>query len=155
MKACVNGCGKVALPVDPLVLRRRLRALERYLRTLRELRALGRDAIVRDVAVQDRVERNAELLVQVCIDVALHIVAASGMGAPETYAEALRALAPIVNLPDDVTDRLATAARLRNLLVHMYLEIDHGRLYDEMGWIDDTEALAAAVERWLQAMEER
>lgn len=148
----MNGCGKAVLPVDPLVLRRRLRALERYLRTLRELRALGRDAIVREVAIQERVERNAELLAQVCIDVALHIVAASGTAAPETYGEALRALAPIVDLPHDVTARLAAAARLRNLLVHMYLEIDHGRLYDEMAWIDDTEALAAAVERWLQTI---
>ena len=106
-----------------------------------------------DVAIQDRVERNAELLAQVCIDVALHIVAASGTAAPETYREALRALAPIIDLADDVAARLASAAGLRNLLVHMYLEIDHGRLYDEMGWIDDTEALAAGVERWLQAIE--
>lgn len=141
------------MPVDPLVVRRRLRALERYLRTLRELRALGREAIVHDLAIQERVERNAELLAQVCIDVALHIVAASGTAAPETYAEAMHALGPIIDLPDDVIARLAAAARLRNLLVHMYLEIDHGRLHDEMAWIDDTEALAVAVERWLQTVE--
>jgi uncharacterized protein YutE (UPF0331/DUF86 family) len=76
-------------------------------------------AIVCDVALQECVERNAELLAQVCIDVALHIVAASGTAAPETYGEALRALAPIVDLAHDVTARLAAAARLRNLLVHV------------------------------------
>jgi uncharacterized protein YutE (UPF0331/DUF86 family) len=137
------------LPVDPIVVRRRLRALERYLRVLRQLRARGRDAFLRDEAVQDRAERNAELLAQVCADIALHIVSAAGTAAPETYGDALRLVAPIVELDAGVTDRLAAAARLRNILVHMYLDVDHGRLFDELGWIDDTETFAASVERWL------
>lgn len=141
------------MPVDPLVLRRRLRALERYLRVLRELRERGREAFVTDEAVQDRVERNAELLTQTCIDIALHIVSASGASAPETYTDAVRSTASVIGLPADVTDRLAAAARLRNILVHMYLDIDHGRLFDELDWIEDTERFARAVEQWLTAHE--
>jgi len=136
------------LPVDPLVLRRRLQALERYLRALRELQRLGRDAFVNDRAVQDRVERNAELLAQVCADIALHVVAASGRSAPETYGDAVRALGPLIGLPEPVAARLAAAVRLRNLLVHMYVDIDHGRLFDE-----DAEALAVTIERWLRTAE--
>ncbi|HEU4619224.1 MAG TPA: HepT-like ribonuclease domain-containing protein [Gammaproteobacteria bacterium] len=139
------------MPVDPLVLRRRLRALERYLRVLRALRERGREAFVHDEAVQDRVERNVELLAQTCTDICLHIVSASGTAAPETYSDAVRAAAPIIALPADLTDRLAAAVRLRNMLAHMYLDIDHGRLFDELGWIEDTETFAAAVERWLAA----
>lgn len=136
-------------------MRRRLRALERYLRTLRELRALGRATFTGDAAVQDRAEHNAERLAQVCTDIALHIVAASGQAAPETYAAAMQALGPIVGLPEATVQRLSAAAGLRNLLVHMYLEVDHGRLYDELDWIDDTEILADRVERWLQSIEAR
>lgn len=137
------------MPVDPVVLRRRLRALERYLRVLRTLRALGRDAFVNDEAVQDRVERNAELLAQVCADIALHVVSAAGSVAPETYGDAVRAAAPIVDLSAEVAERLAAAVRLRNILVHMYLDIDHGRLFDELDWIEDTERFAACIETWL------
>jgi uncharacterized protein YutE (UPF0331/DUF86 family) len=137
------------LPVDPVVLRRRLRALERYLRVLRALRGLGREAFVHDEAVQDRAERNAELLAQSCADIALHIVSAAGTAAPETYSEAIRSTAPVLGLPPELTERLAAAARLRNILVHMYLDIDHGRLFDELGWIEDVETFAAAVEKWL------
>jgi uncharacterized protein YutE (UPF0331/DUF86 family) len=137
------------LPVDPLVLRRRLRAIERYLRVLRALRERGREAFIGDEVVQDRVERNAELLAQGCADIALHIVSAAGIGAPETYGDAVRGAAPLLELPNDVTDRLASAMGLRNMLAHMYLDIDHGRLFDELGWIDDCERFAAAVERWL------
>lgn len=137
------------MPVDPTVLRRRLRALERYLRVLRELRTAGREAFVSDQALQDRVERNAELLAQTCADIALHLVSAAGSSAPETYSDAVRAAGAIVGIPAELSDRLAAAVRLRNILVHMYLDVDHGRLFDELGWIDDTETFARLVEQWL------
>lgn len=73
----------------------------------------------------------------------------------ETYTDALRAAAAIVELPDDLTGRLAAAVRLRNILAHMYLDIDHGRLFDELTWIEDTETFAAAVERWVRIEEQR
>lgn len=139
------------MPVDSTVLHRRLRALERCLRVLRQLRELGRDAFVRDEAVQDRVERNAELLAQSCAGIALHIVSATGAAVPESYGDAIRAAAVIIGIPAELAGRLAAAIRLRNILVHMYLDIDHGRLFDELAWIEDTELFAAAVERWLAA----
>ncbi len=59
----------------------------------------------------------------------------------------------MIDLPADVTDRLAAAARLRNILVHMYLDIDHGRLFDELDWIEDMEQFAYCVEQWLAGQE--
>jgi uncharacterized protein YutE (UPF0331/DUF86 family) len=140
------------LPVDAALLRRRLRALERYVRVLRELGARGRDAFLVDEALQDRVERNAQLAAQTCTDVALHIVAASGRASPETYADALRALADLGIVTAELADRLAGAARLRNILVHGYLDVDHGRLFDELGWIDEAAAFGTAIERWLETL---
>jgi uncharacterized protein YutE (UPF0331/DUF86 family) len=139
------------LPVDPVVLRRILRAIERSLRVLRELSRRGRDAFVSDEAVQDRADRHAQLLAQGCADIALHILAASGAAAPETYADALTALAATGVIPPALGDRLAGAVRLRNILVHGYLDIDHGRLFDEIAWIEDAAEFAAVIERWLEA----
>jgi uncharacterized protein YutE (UPF0331/DUF86 family) len=140
------------LPVDAALLRRRLRALERYVRVLRELRRKGRDAFLADEAVQDRVEHNAQLAAQTCADIALHIVAASGRASPETYAAALLALAHLGIVTIDLADRLAGAARLRNILVHGYLDVDHGRLFDELDWIEDATKFAADVEQWLETL---
>jgi uncharacterized protein YutE (UPF0331/DUF86 family) len=137
------------LPVDAVVVRRILRAMERALRTLRKLRGLGRTAFESDEAVQDRADRNAQLLAQGCADIALHIVAASGAAAPDTYAAALVRLGALGVVAPDLAERLAAAVRLRNILVHGYLDVDHGRLYDELGWIEDTATFAAAIERWL------
>jgi uncharacterized protein YutE (UPF0331/DUF86 family) len=120
--------------------------MERSLRILRSLRARGRDAFLSDEIVQDRAERHAQLLAQACADIALHILAGTGTAAPETYAEALSALAAGAVIPGPLGARLAQAVRLRNILVHGYLDIDHGRLFDELDWIESTEEFALAVE---------
>ena len=138
------------MPVDPVVVRRRLRAIERSLRVLRTLRARGREAFLADEVVQDRAERHAQLLAQACADIALHILSGTGSAAPETYAEALGALAAAGVIPVPLGARLADAVRLRNILVHGYLDVDHGRLFDELGWIEQTEEFAATVESWLE-----
>lgn len=145
-----RACARSALPVDPVVVRRRLRAIERSLRVLRELRARGREVFLSDEVVQDRAERHAQLLAQACADIALHILAGTGAEAPETYAEALGALAAAGVIPAPLGARLADAVRLRNILVHGYLDIDHGRLFDELDWIEQTEEFAAATEAWLE-----
>jgi len=124
--------------------------MERALRVLRELRRRGREAFVSDEVVQDRAARNAQLLAQGCADIALHIIAASGASAPETYAEALTALGAAGVITMSLAERLAGAVRLRNILVHGYLDLDHGRLFDELDWIESTEEFAAAIEHWLE-----
>lgn len=125
--------------------------MERSLRVLRELRRGGRDAFVSDEVVQDRAARNAQLLAQACADIALHIIAASGASVPETYAEALTALGSAGVIATSLAERLAGAVRLRNVLVHGYIDLDHGRLFDELGWIEDAAEFAVVIERWLEA----
>lgn len=120
------------------------------MRILRMLRSRGRDAFLSDEVVQDRAERHAQLLAQGCADIALHILAGTGSAAPETYAEALSALAAAGVIAARLGARLAAAVRLRNILVHGYLDIDHGRLFDELDWIENTEEFAAAIEHWLE-----
>ena len=83
-------------------------------------------------------------------DIALHILAGTGSSAPETYAEALSGLAGAGVIPTPLGARLAAAVRLRNILVHGYLDVDHGRLFDELDWIESTEEFAAAIESWLE-----
>ena len=120
------------------------------MRILRMLRARGRDAFVSDEVVQDRAERHAQLLAQGCADIALHILAGTGTAAPETYAEALSALAAAGVIPARLGASLVAAVRLRNILLHGYLDIDNGRLFDELDWIENTEEFAAAIEHWLE-----
>ncbi len=125
--------------------------MERSLRVLRSLRSQGRAAFESDEVVQDRADRHAQLLAQACADVALHILAATGAAAPETYAEALVQLGATGIISPALAAKVAGAVRLRNILVHGYLDVDHGRLFDELAWIEDTAEFASVIERWLEA----
>ena len=117
--------------------------MERSLRILRSLRSRGRVAFESDEVVQDRADRHAQVLAQACADVALHILAATGAAAPETYADALGQLGAVGVVSPALAEKLAGAVRLRNLLVHGYLEIDHGRMFDELEWIEAAESREA------------
>lgn len=54
-------------------------------------------------------------------------------------------------VPPEIAARLADAVRLWNILVHGYLDIDAGRIFDELGWIDDAATFGELVQRWLEA----
>jgi uncharacterized protein YutE (UPF0331/DUF86 family) len=48
-------------------------------------------------------------------------------------------------LADDLADRMGDAARQRNLLVHLYLDIDDRRVFSSLESLDDLRRFAKAV----------
>lgn len=70
------------------------------------------------------VERLLELIVQVCVDLVTHELAERGI-VPETYRDAFRRAGDEGLLPTDLAASLADAAGLRNILVHVYEQIDY------------------------------
>lgn len=44
-----------------------------------------------------------------------------------------------------MADRLADAAKLRNLLVHLYLDVDQTKLWEALQHLDDLSAFAATI----------
>ncbi|MEW6752591.1 MAG: HepT-like ribonuclease domain-containing protein [Candidatus Latescibacterota bacterium] len=48
----------------------------------------------------------------------------------QEYRQAIEALGQVGVLPAELAERLAPLAGLRNLLVHEYLAVDPGRVYD-------------------------
>ena len=58
-----------------------------------------------------------------------HVIADRGWQQPRTYRDAFTILAEHGILTTSLADRMAGWAGLRNILVHLYLEVDHERLY--------------------------
>jgi len=40
------------------------------------------------------------------------------------------------------------------MLIHAYLDVDYGRIFDELDWIEDAVAFAQAIESWLTSIAE-
>lgn len=74
------------------------------------------------------------------------MIADRGWGQPGTYREAFETLAEKGVLPGPLAERMAGWAGLRNILVHLYLEVDHERLYEILqNELDDLESFARSM----------
>jgi uncharacterized protein YutE (UPF0331/DUF86 family) len=128
----------------------RLRLLEQHLDLLDDLRARGLDAYRNDIHLRLEAERALQVAIQICVDLAAHLVAEQGLTKPDDYRGLFTALAQADAIDSSLAERLAAAAGLRNLLVHAYAELDDEKVWEALGQLDDLRAFAAAVERALK-----
>lgn len=137
--------------VDAESVRHRLERLDPLLAVLDEVRARGEASFLDDVHLQLEAERALQLSIQICIDVGAHLVSERGLKPPDDYRGVFASLRQAGLLDTDLADRLADAAKLRNLLVHAYTDLDHRQLWQSLDDLDDlrrfaTVAAAAAAE---------
>jgi uncharacterized protein YutE (UPF0331/DUF86 family) len=108
----------------------------RKLDTLRSLLAeleKHKGATMKEIA-QDpyRVERLLELLVTAAADLLSHLLAERGEQ-PGTYREIFRRAGDQGLIAAELAERLEKAAGMRNVLVHLYEEIDYGIVQESVG----------------------
>lgn len=116
--------------VDRDLVRRRLLSLEQYLRELREVTSAGRDAYLADWRTQRAAERTLQLSIEVCLDLAEHVIADQRLRVPQSAAETFEILREAALLEPALAESLVRMARFRNLLVHDYVRLDAARVFD-------------------------
>ena len=116
--------------VDADILRRRIDALLGYLERLEPFGAIDREHFIRDRDEHHLAERYLHLAVESALDIANHLIADAGFEAPDTYRDAFAILMRHGVLDDELGKRLQAWAGMRNVLVHLYLDIDHGVTWD-------------------------
>ena len=136
--------------VDRDALSSRLSALSGYLKDLREFQNVSKERFVREGALHHLAERYLHLATECAIDIAHHLISDLGLPIPQTYKEAFDTLANAGLLPADLAEKLKGWVGFRNILVHMYLAIDHGLSYDAIvDELEDLERFAAFAAREL------
>lgn len=132
------------------LLARRILALNEALSNLGRPEAGEAARLRRDPLLRAAVERWVQVAVEACIDVAYHVAASEGWIPPETARAAFLRLVAHGRLDQDLGDRLALAAGLRNLIVHDYAEIDLDRLAAAVrGDLDDLRRFAVLAAGWI------
>ena len=132
--------------VDREVFDRRLAGLEELLRYLRRMAQGDEEAFLADPALQAQAERWLHLAAESCLDLAHHLIADRGWRTPETYRDAFLVLQEEEVLNEEMAERMAAWAGLRNVLVHLYLDVDHALVWRTLVEdLDDLEKYAAAI----------
>lgn len=124
----------------------RLDRLEHLVERLEEVRAAGEEAYLADDRLRAMAERWLQLAIQACIDIGAQLVSELSVDPPSDYGGIFRALATAGHLEADLAERLVRAAGQRNVLVHMYLDLDDREVFASLGRLDDLRDFARVAQ---------
>lgn len=99
----------------------------------------------------DATKHRMQIAVEIVINLAEHIVAGLNLGKPEFAKELFPLLVKEGIINDELSEKLQKAVGLRNILVHMYREVDLGILADSATvGLNDLRDFAKVVDEFLE-----
>lgn len=132
--------------MDRAVVERKLEALRHCVKRLRDKRPASAKLLAADADLQDVLVLNLSRAVQVCVDIAAHLLAPSDLTAPATMGETFTRLAGAGVIDKSLSDRLRRAVGFRNVAVHNYEAIDWDIVFTLTGPpLSDFDQFAAQV----------
>lgn len=132
--------------MDRQVIEHKLESLRRCLSRIADKCPGDAQTLARDLDAQDIVALNLTRAVQLCVDVAAHLIASREIPAPNTMGQAFDALAEAGLIDRELADRLKKSVGFRNIAIHNYDAIDWGIVHSICRrHLDDFRAFAARI----------
>jgi uncharacterized protein YutE (UPF0331/DUF86 family) len=122
---------------------------------LEPLREKPLDEFLQDAYLRDIVERNLEIAIQCCIDIANRLISLEQAPKPRDSYESILRLGELGVLPGTFARELAPMAGFRNILAHEYLAIDWDWVYEHLQRLGDLYRFADHLRGWLRSRLER
>lgn len=127
-----------------------LHHLYTYTTYLKGLAQQDRRAFLTDPRSTGSARYYLQVSIESCISIANHIIATEKLRAPSDYKDTFRVLQEADILPDSLARKMRELAGLRNLLVHLYLEVDDELVYEGIRTeLDDFAAFADRIMAFL------
>lgn len=136
--------------LKPPVIQERLKALAEAVARLQEIRTLDYDSFRREFRNLWAAERGLQIAAEALFDIGNHILAGHFRAAPKDYEDIARLLADRGVLTAELAARLKGLGGFRNILVHDYLDVDPGIVYDRLQkGLSDFEEFSRQIIRWM------
>jgi uncharacterized protein YutE (UPF0331/DUF86 family) len=136
--------------VNPAKVEGLLRNLTLYSGYLRNLARTERDVFLRDPEKLGAAKYYLQVAIEVCIDLGNHLIASERWRAPRDYRDVFSVLQENGVVTEEFAQTLRQMAGLRNLLVHLYWEIDDAQIYaDVQNNLDDFDRYARCILEFL------
>jgi uncharacterized protein YutE (UPF0331/DUF86 family) len=110
--------------VDKALVFRKIASLSEYQKQVGEYSAITVEQYRGDWKIQRIVERTLQMMIELCADIANHVISDNGLRTPETYADTFRVLAENSILTQDQLAVMEKMAKFRNIVVHQYETVD-------------------------------
>lgn len=139
-------------PADRETLLKKLEYLHGTLEELFETRGMSEEAFVGDRLLQDATARRLQLAIESVTDCSRLLVTLEGWRRVREEADAVLILAREGVIANELAQRLLEAKRFRNVLVHLYVDVDPALVYRNLqeGY-RDLEGFATSLATWLKS----
>jgi len=131
--------------VDPGKVRQILALYRRYRGFLTDLAGRSDAELTGDFAVLGGVQHYLLLAIGTLLDLGSHVISSEGYAPPANYADIFRVLRDEGVIATGLAERLMAMARFRNVLVHLYADVDEARVLEilrsSLGDMDEFVAL--------------
>ena len=115
--------------MDRLIVERKLDSLQRCIERVITRRPSSVEALKADIDLQDVLVLNISRAVQICVDLATHLLSNLPLPPPDTMGAAFEQLAEAGILEANLSLRMRKAVGFRNIAVHAYDTIDWEIVY--------------------------
>lgn len=110
--------------VDMVLVLRKLATLAEYCKQIAEFSGFTVGEYRSDWKTQRIVERTLQMMIELCADIAGHLISDQALRTPETYADTFRVLGESGILTVEQTAVMEKMAKFRNVVVHQYEAVD-------------------------------
>ena len=135
--------------MNSIVIKTKLESLRKCLDRIESKKPETLDDLLQDIDIQDIIALNLERSVQLCVDIANHILSSLDDAPAMSMAESFERLSEKRIIPNGLAQNLKRAVGFRNLSVHAYDKIDwqlvwnilEGDLIDLVRFLECVESL--------------
>ena len=110
--------------MDWILIEQKLESLRRALRRIKDKCPVDAKGLAEDVDAQDILTLNLSRAVQICVDVATHLISSAELSPPNTMGQAFDVLATSGVIKEELATRMKKAVGFRNIAVHSYEAIN-------------------------------
>ncbi len=118
------------------------------------LEEMGQERYQADRRSRALSEHYLRIAIEAALDLGRHVIVRTGLGVPQEYREVGKILREKGVVPADLGKKLETMAGMRNVLVHLYWDIDYALLYKTaVEELDTFERYIEHIFRYLDRLE--
>lgn len=136
--------------MDQQLIEEKLEALRHCIQRVQEKCPASADALMNDADVQDIVSVNLTRAVQLCVDIAAHVISESNEIPPSSMAGSFDSLLRMGAIDAENCQQMKRAVGFRNVAVHQYQAVDWNIVFSICTRnIDDFRSFASTISRHL------
>jgi len=116
--------------IDRDIILIRFKKMDELIQNLEEIKDKTKEEFLSNYLLYLSAQRALETCINICIDIGNHILSLNKNGKPETYSEIFIDLSKLNIISRELEDSFIKMVKFRNLLGHLYMEINNEKIYE-------------------------